>query len=245
MPTLSLKPRKRTKSTRRQSKTLTRSTTVRPRLKLMLRTTESSPPRRNVSDSLSNTEVYQRFAIGADTLKLQRTDGSGSQPSTSGTNGMTTNGITGDHPRVVSLPSDGLGTKATGIMVVMSSNTSTTSGTDSRVTDGFSSEREYHSPQSHQEENQSADHSTSSREEVSQQVLQSEECQDARLDQVNTQPSSYGRAAKHAISLEENFSIWSVKLATTEELINGRESSGASRVQSYQERVLTITLVKP
>ena len=56
---------------------------------------------------------------------------------------MMANGTTGDHPRKDSPPQDGPGTRATGIMEDMSSNTSKANGTDIKEENGPSTRTKY------------------------------------------------------------------------------------------------------
>lgn len=78
----------------------------------------------------------------------------------SGIDGMMRNGTTGAHPRADSPRVDGLGTVATGTIVVMSSNTRKAFGIDSKLKNGSGMAPEFQLTQEFQEPQESVDPST-------------------------------------------------------------------------------------
>merc|ERR1712167_22303 len=180
----------------------TKLTTARPRSKSMLRTTISSPPRRNASTSSRSTEVTRKSAAGARRLQLQASDGDGSHQRRSGTDSMMASGTTGAHPRTDSPLLDGPGTRATGIMVDTSSSTSKASGGDSKARDGSNSDPESEPSQESQEVQESVDHSTSSRNGDSQPPSLAGNTQDAELVPERELSTTCGKTTEHASSSE-------------------------------------------
>merc|ERR1712167_456212 len=178
----------------------TKLTTARPRSKSMLRTTISSPPRRNASTSSRSTEVTRKSAAGARRLRPQQSDGDGFQTRRFGTDSMMASGTTGAHPRTDSPPLDGPGTRATGIMVDTSSSTSMVCGGDSKARDGSNTEAESQPSQVSQEVQESADLSTSLRSGDSQPLSDRRDSQDAELVLVREPNTTCGRTTKPADS---------------------------------------------
>jgi hypothetical protein len=81
-----------------------------------------------------------------------------------------------------SLPRDGPGTKATGIIMDISSNITIVFGSDSKAGNGSNSERRYQSNQNFPEKKKSVDHSTNWRRLVSLSHSVPEKCQGVLLD---------------------------------------------------------------
>ena len=130
-------------------------------------------------------------------------------------------GITGAHPREVSLEMDGPGTKATGIMVDMSGNMNTEDGIDSKDTDGSTTERESQLDQANQRvTSTNAVLSTNRPRKDTQLHWLRSVFQDAE----SAKQSTCGITQLVASSLEEEKPTRDMPLANTVSLINGRES---------------------
>merc|ERR1711990_897628 len=102
----------------------------------------------------------QKSANGAEETRSSES-GSGFQERKSGTDTTVEDGTTGDHPRPDSPEVAGSTTRATSITADMSSNSSEACGTDSKAESGSNTERRSHSSQVSQEDQESADLSTS------------------------------------------------------------------------------------
>merc|ERR1711981_284371 len=155
------------------------------------------------------------------------------------------NGTTGAHPRTDSPPSDGPGTRATGIMVAMSSDTIEACGSDSKAGNGSNTEAVFQPSQVSQEVQESADHSISSSHGDSQPPSPKRDFQDAESDKEEKLATTCGKITEPADSLEENLCI---KLTGPVRLVShmsGRESSDVSKDQSSQERDSTTKLEEP
>ena len=202
----------------------------------MLRTIISSPLYPSALSSSRSTEATLRFATGVKRQRPHQLSGDGSHLRESGTDGMTTSGTTGAHPRVASPPMDGPGIRATGITTAGSSSTTEDTGIDSKVASGSDTESKSQSSQPSQEVQRSADLSINSRNGASQSHLDPRLSQDAESDQAERPPTTCGKTEKHADSLVEDLSTKSTRPVNQEDHISGLESSDASKVQSSPRR---------
>ena len=126
----------------------------------MLKTKRSLKLRKHAWTLSKSIPLKPKSVAGARNSKLQSKNGSGSKMKRSGTNTTMETGITGAHPRLDSLPLDGPGIRATGIMVDMSSNSIKTTGIDSKEASGSSMVKMSQSSLKYQEVHRSVDHST-------------------------------------------------------------------------------------
>jgi len=154
----------------------------------------------------------------------------------SGIDGMTTDGTTGAHPSQDSRPSDGPGTRDTGITTVGSSNTSIIHGGDSSPTSGLSTQEPSQSSQSHQEAQRTADNSGCSRKQESQPPSHLELFQDAKLDQERKPYGTCGKTIRAVNSLVERKFIKSWLSVRLENHMFGLKSEDVSKVQSSTRR---------
>jgi len=212
------------------------NTTVEPLNQLMLRTNTFSPPKLNALDSSLSTEVTPRFATGARRQRPHQWSGNGTPNPRSGIDGMTTNGITGAHPREDSPPTAGPGIRDSGITTAGSSSTNTEDGTDSRDTNGSIMVLESQSSQRFQEAERSADLSTYSRSSDSQAPSVPRDFQDAELDQEEAQSTTTGKTEVPASSLEvDSFTKRTLSVKKVDP-ISGLELSDAFKAQSSPRR---------
>jgi hypothetical protein len=170
-------------------------------------------------------------------------NGSGLPERKSGTDSMLVNGTTGDHPRLDSPEEDGPSTRATGIIVDTSSNSSEETGTDSKERNGSNTDPEFHSNQASQEDQRSADHSMSSRNTDSQPPFLPEDSLDVKLVEEEEPLSTCGRIMPHADSLEEDSCTTDSRSVKLEDHTVGQELPDVLEVQFLPARDSTTKLV--
>ena len=140
---------------------ITRLITTRLKLKLMPKITKSFRLRRHAWTLSPSIQDIPRSATGVRKPQNQKRNGSGTRIAKFGTNTMMVNGTTGDHPKMASLPMDGVGIRDTGIMMAMYSNTRITNGTDSKARSGSSMVTKFQLSQKDQEVQKTAGNSIS------------------------------------------------------------------------------------
>ena len=142
------------------------------------------------------------YVIGARRPNHLLLSGSGSLKRKCGTDGTMASGITGAHRRRASLQLDGLGIRATGIMVATFSSILAGAGIDSKQAVGSCLADAFQSSQLLQRARRYADHFICLRNRDSHPHFQQRNCQDAKLEQVLRLPSLCGPTRRHARSSE-------------------------------------------
>lgn len=185
------------------------------------RTSKSCPRRRNALILSRSTKSTLRFANGARrNTRGRRSSGNGIRRRRPGTGTTTATGITGGHPRMVSLKEAGPGTTDTGTMMGTPSSTKTVNGTDSKTSTGSLTAMQFLWIQSHQPERKSADHSINWWNRDSLQVWHQQTFLAAKLVTIFT----CGRMMLLANSSEVSNPIKSVPFARAVRITNGRGS---------------------
>lgn len=103
--------------------------------------------------------VTPQYASGARKQEHPQLDGNGLKKKASGTDGTITSGTTGVSLRQDSLIKDGLGIKASGIIMAMSTVSIKDTGTGSKARNGLFLPKNFLFPQEFQEVQKSVDHS--------------------------------------------------------------------------------------
>ena len=163
------------------------------------------------------------YVIGARRPNHLQLGGSGSSKRKCGTDGTMASGITGAHRRRASLQLDGLGIRATGIIVVTSSDMLTDAGTGSKAGAGSSMAHAFQSSQLPQEAQKYADLSICSRNGASHPHFRPRKCQDAKSVKALRPWSLCGPTRPHVASSEEDSSTTNVTHVKLESHTLGRE----------------------
>lgn len=192
--------------------------------------------------SWRNTEVTWLFAIGAGQPRCQRFTGNGIAPTKSGTDFIVAPGTTGVHLSRDSLPRDGPGTMATGIMKDSSSNSTTVFGSDSKEEIGSNMESQCQSNQKPHMKKQSVGHSTNWKRLASLPHSQPKICLGVLLDLVRIEQYTFGKDTQLADSSEENSAIKKSISVRKDKTMSGNLLKYALEEQSWPEMDSTTSM---